>query len=186
MVTALLHSLGDGRSIRVDRPILLVGRSPNCDVVLDSKKVSRQHCCIARVKDHLVVRDLGSTNGIRVNGMKLEEGKLKAGDELTIGNCRYRLEFRADSEDEPLPPHRISDAELSKADVPIPLGEPERGVLPARPQVIGEDSQRADTPSAPDDPPKAPPADSGWIVADSWVRPADPADSDFQFRRGER
>jgi hypothetical protein len=40
----------------------------------------------------VVVRDLGSTNGIRINGQRVEIGRLRAGDELSIAHIRYRLE----------------------------------------------------------------------------------------------
>src|SRR6266852_9915717 len=59
---AQLVALNDGPSILLDKPILLLGRHPECDVQIDSRKISRRHCCIAQVSDYLVVRDLGSTN----------------------------------------------------------------------------------------------------------------------------
>jgi hypothetical protein len=40
----------------------------------------------------VVVRDLGSTNGIRINGQRVESGRLRPGDELSIAHIRYRLE----------------------------------------------------------------------------------------------
>lgn len=43
-------------------------------------------------KDEVVVRDLGSTNGIRINGERVERGRLRTGDELSIAHIRYRLE----------------------------------------------------------------------------------------------
>ena len=88
---AQLLSLTDGPSILLDKPILLLGRHPECDIQLNSRKVSRRHCCIAQVQDYLVVRDLGSTNGIRINGSRVLEGKLIVGDELTVGNFKYQL-----------------------------------------------------------------------------------------------
>src|SRR5437764_3743452 len=90
---AQLLALSDGPSILLDKPILLLGRHPECDIQLNSRKVSRRHCCIAQVRDYLVVRDLGSTNGIRVNGSRVLEGKLQSGDELTIGNFRYQVSW---------------------------------------------------------------------------------------------
>jgi predicted component of type VI protein secretion system len=84
-------ALNDGPSILVDKPILLLGRHPECDIQIDSRKISRRHCCIAQVNDYLVVRDLDSTNGIRINGVRVVEGKLHHGDELTIGNHRYKV-----------------------------------------------------------------------------------------------
>src|SRR5579871_5300614 len=88
---AQLLALDHGPSILLDKPILLLGRHPECDVQIDSRKISRRHCCIAQVSDYLVVRDLGSTNGLRINGEKVLEGRLKPGDELTIGTYRYRV-----------------------------------------------------------------------------------------------
>jgi pSer/pThr/pTyr-binding forkhead associated (FHA) protein len=86
-----LLSLSDGPSIMIDKPILLFGRHEECDVQLNSKKVSRRHCVVAQVNDYLVVRDLGSTNGVRINGERVVEGKLVPGDELQIGNFKYQV-----------------------------------------------------------------------------------------------
>ena len=88
---AHLLSLTDGPSVLIDKPILLFGRHEECDVQLNSKKVSRRHCCLAQVNDYLVVRDLGSTNGVRINGQRVAEGKLLPGDELQIGNFKYQV-----------------------------------------------------------------------------------------------
>jgi pSer/pThr/pTyr-binding forkhead associated (FHA) protein len=86
-----LLSLSDGPSILVDKPILLFGRHEECDIQLNSKKVSRRHCILAQVHDYLVVRDLGSTNGVRINGERVAEGKLRPGDELQVGNFKYQV-----------------------------------------------------------------------------------------------
>lgn len=86
-----LLSLTDGPSILIDKPILVFGRHQECDVQLNSKKVSRRHCCIAQVNDYLIVRDLGSTNGVKVNGARVAEGRLVPGDEILIGNFRYQV-----------------------------------------------------------------------------------------------
>src|SRR5215471_1557256 len=96
---AQLVALNDGPSILLDKPILLVGRHPECDIQIESRKISRRHCCIAQVADYLVVRDLGSTNGIRINGARVLEGRLNEKDELTIGGLRYRV--RCDVRSEP-------------------------------------------------------------------------------------
>src|SRR5436309_11134445 len=92
---AQLIALNEGPNILLDKPILLVGRHPECDIQIESRKISRRHCCIALVGDHLVVRDLGSTNGIRINGTKVAEGTLKPGDELVIGSSRYKVDLDA-------------------------------------------------------------------------------------------
>ncbi len=92
---AHLLALTGGPSILLDKPILLLGRDPECDIQLESPKVSRRHCCIAQVGEALVVRDLASTNGIRINGVRVIEGHLKEGDELTVGNHRFQVRWDA-------------------------------------------------------------------------------------------
>lgn len=88
---ARLVALDDRHQIMVDKPVLLIGRHPECDIQLESTKVSRQHCCLAYSASALVVRDLDSTNGIRINGNRVAEGKLVHGDQLTIGNFNFRV-----------------------------------------------------------------------------------------------
>lgn len=88
-----LQPLADGPAIQVDKQVLFIGRDSDCDVVLKgSRRVSRKHCCLAHVNDRLVVRDLGSMNGIWINGKRIERtGALKLGDELAIGDIRFQI-----------------------------------------------------------------------------------------------
>jgi predicted component of type VI protein secretion system len=76
----------------LDRDMVVVGRHPSCDTRLDSLRVSRQHCCMSQDNGEVTVRDLGSTNGIRINGQRVERGRLHPGDELSIAHIRYRLD----------------------------------------------------------------------------------------------
>ena len=101
-----------GDRIAVDKAVVFIGRHPGCDAVLDSSsKVSRKHCCIAQVNDSLVVRDLGSMNGVRLNGRHIKsEATIEIGDELSFGDVRYRLQ------EEPAPPK--SDRRSRNADDP--------------------------------------------------------------------
>lgn len=88
-----LVSVTSGKSIKLDKPVVLIGRNPDCDVVLTkSRKVSRAHCLVACVNNHIVVRDLGSTNGVWVNGQRVErESRLRLGDELSVADVLYQL-----------------------------------------------------------------------------------------------
>jgi predicted component of type VI protein secretion system len=92
-----LVALSEGVNIPLDKPIVLIGRHQECDIQIPSRKISRRHCCVALVADHLVVRDLGSTNGIRINGTKVVEGNLQPHDELMIGNIRYQVQWSGES-----------------------------------------------------------------------------------------
>ncbi len=92
----LLIALTEGANIPLDKPIVLIGRHQECDIQIPSRKISRRHCLLAQVNDHIVVRDLGSTNGIRINGVKVLEGDLHTNDELTIGNMSYQVKWGDD------------------------------------------------------------------------------------------
>src|SRR4051794_34945662 len=78
--------------ILLQRPVLLVGRHPECDVRIDLPKVSRRHCCLALAYERVVIRDLGSRNGLRVNGRVVDEAQLSHGDEVAIGPLIFRVE----------------------------------------------------------------------------------------------
>src|ERR1700735_1259539 len=101
-----LVALDEGPDITLDRTMVVVGRHPACDARLDSLRVSRHHCCVTMEDGVVVVRDLGSTNGIRINGQRMELGRLRPGDELSIAHLRYRLKDgrENDRDREPTPP----------------------------------------------------------------------------------
>jgi pSer/pThr/pTyr-binding forkhead associated (FHA) protein len=128
---AQLFALTSAPHIWLEKPVILLGRDYECDIRLDSRKISRRHCCIAQVGQELVVRDLGSTNGIRINGVRVAEGHLKAGDELTIGNHRYqfRWQTRKPHQDPDMPPSeemaaintQSSEEDLESCEEPVAL-----------------------------------------------------------------
>lgn len=90
-MAAILHPLGPGRQISVDRAVVLIGRSNDCDVILDtSTRISRIHCAIVQVNNEYFVRDLGSMNGVWCGGERvLRDLRLVNGLEISIGDLRY-------------------------------------------------------------------------------------------------
>ncbi len=73
------------------RPIT-IGRAPECDCHLMEPSVSRRHAQLRRVDETWLLRDLGSSNGTRLNGMRVtEEIEVRPGDQLSLGGVRYRL-----------------------------------------------------------------------------------------------
>lgn len=74
----------------------VIGRSSSCDVVLANPDVSRQHAQIAYDEvDGWIVEDLGSTNGVIVNGGRVDGSlRLTSGDQLTLGPVSGRFEAR--------------------------------------------------------------------------------------------
>ena len=84
--------LVDGQRVRItDRPIVL-GRQPDCDIVLDDSNVSRRHAEIVVRDGEIVLTDLGSTNGTKVNGSSVRSCALRAGDAVQIGLSRMMVE----------------------------------------------------------------------------------------------
>ncbi len=68
-----------------------LGRSPASEIPVDADGVSRVHCRLEAREGKLVVQDLGSTNGTYVNGRRVQEAEVKAGDELLVGRCRFQV-----------------------------------------------------------------------------------------------
>ncbi|HEX6985691.1 MAG TPA: FHA domain-containing protein [Planctomycetaceae bacterium] len=93
-----LEPKAGGPPVPLDKAVLFFGRHPDCDVrLVGSPKVSRRHCCIAQVNDRWVVRDLGSMNGVTLNGTRVErEVDLKPGDELLVGDVAFAVAEAAD------------------------------------------------------------------------------------------
>jgi pSer/pThr/pTyr-binding forkhead associated (FHA) protein len=124
---AQLISLDQGLRILLDKPILLLGRDAECDIQFESRKISRRHCCIAQVGERWIVRDLGSTNGVRINGVRVLEGYLKEGDQLGVGSQRYRMALGGPELAPPRHPpsraRRVSDEVLEAADDPVLLSD---------------------------------------------------------------
>jgi predicted component of type VI protein secretion system len=109
-------------TIPLQRPILLIGRHPECDVRLDLAKISRRHCCVALAYDRVMIRDLGSRNGLRVNGRLIDEAQLHPGDEVAIGPILYRVESLIPQPQSPTPaPRPLPPVAVAKAPKPSSL-----------------------------------------------------------------
>jgi hypothetical protein len=90
--TALLIS--GGKRLVVGPAGVTVGRSRQCDVTLDDPNVSRTHAEIRPRGGSWVLTDLGSTNGSRLNGRRLDGPEvLKPGDEIELGTSRIKFEL---------------------------------------------------------------------------------------------
>ena len=69
-----------------------LGRLPDCDITLNDANVSRRHAEIRPYNEGFVLLDLGSTNGSKVNGVRISQQELADGDELTFGSIRLIFE----------------------------------------------------------------------------------------------
>ena len=72
--------------------IKTLGRTARADFIVDAALVSRLHCRLtADRSDQLVVEDLESTNGTRVNGQKIDRAILRTGDTLQVGRVEFQV-----------------------------------------------------------------------------------------------
>ena len=92
-MVAVLQPLKSGKIIAIDRAVVLVGRGSDCDAIIsDSQKISRRHCCLVQVDNSYYIRDLGSMNGIWVNGVRVSREQLiSAGDRVQIGDVEFKF-----------------------------------------------------------------------------------------------
>jgi FHA domain-containing protein/uncharacterized protein DUF1707 len=72
-----------------------IGRSTDCDCLLTHPSVSRRHAELRRTGEHWRLRDLGSRNGTRLNGIRVtEEVEARPGDQVSFGGMRFTLRER--------------------------------------------------------------------------------------------
>jgi hypothetical protein len=75
----------DGKTLRVDKRRVLLGRSRECDIQVEDPNVSRRHAELRQEGSSYWIVDLDSTNGIEVNGKRVKRAKLESGDSFTVG-----------------------------------------------------------------------------------------------------
>ena len=84
----------DGRSELLGSAGATLGRSREADIVIDDPNVSRKHAEVRPSGGSWIVRDLGSTNGVKVNGRRIDSPQsLKRGDEIELGTARATFEL---------------------------------------------------------------------------------------------
>jgi Protein of unknown function (DUF3662)/FHA domain len=84
--------LPDGRRIQLDDATAVIGRLPECAVALSDPQVSRQHAEVRHDERGYHVVDLGSMNGVHVNGARVRDHLLADGDVIVIGATSIRFE----------------------------------------------------------------------------------------------
>jgi len=71
-----------------------IGRTPDNDVMVDAKFISRHHAVILAGPTHTIIEDLNSTNGVLVNGRRITRQTLKDGDSVLVGKAQFRFAVR--------------------------------------------------------------------------------------------
>jgi hypothetical protein len=99
----LLKAAGTGDPIPLCRRSLTMGRRASCDICLPFPNVSGHHCELAFTDGWWILRDRNSTNGIKVNGVRVTETVLHPGDTISIAKRKYIIEYAAPLGPEDLP-----------------------------------------------------------------------------------
>lgn len=114
---AQLIPFDKGAPITLNTDVTVVGRKSGlCDLIVDRSSVSKLHCVLVKTDGLLFVRDLGSTNGTKVNGQRVTRGALLPGDELAFASIRYRVHLGPDLQDSEVGAH-VGTEMLSASDL---------------------------------------------------------------------
>jgi pSer/pThr/pTyr-binding forkhead associated (FHA) protein len=84
---------GGGDPIPLLKASLLVGRRESSDIVLRFPNVSGRHCELTLVDGYWFVKDLGSSNGTKVNGVRVTEQRIDPGDTLTVAKHAFEVAY---------------------------------------------------------------------------------------------
>lgn len=110
----------------LEAPVISIGRADDNMVVLDDASVSGHHAEIEQTENGLVLRDLGSTNGTKVNGLMVTEAVLKDGDQVCFGSVDARVAL---SEGSPIEP-AFKQSETTRSESPTRRESGNKGWLP--------------------------------------------------------
>lgn len=84
---------GTQRSLALPGSVMVIGRRSTCDLQVPVAAVSRKHCQLNRSEDELKIRDLGSRNGTFLNGERIDEAAVKAGDRVKVGPVTFGFQI---------------------------------------------------------------------------------------------
>ena len=88
-----LVPVGGGDPIPLANEVMTIGRRESCDICLKFQNVSGTHCELSYQDGYWLIKDLGSTNGIKVNGERTTRKPLQPGDEVSVATHRYTLQY---------------------------------------------------------------------------------------------
>ncbi|MBI5496616.1 MAG: protein kinase [Deltaproteobacteria bacterium] len=135
-----------GTVLSVPEGELIIGRMPGCGLVLDDARASRRHAVVARRGAFLEVRDLGSRNGVLLNGHPVQTAPLAEGDRVTVGDTVMRVEGLAGVYTDPVV---TSGKGYSPADLGLPPRPAADPLAQAMGMAVGAPQQQAPPPPGP-------------------------------------
>ena len=114
----LFKSSGTRKDIDLTEKVTLIGRRPECDVRIPLLQISRKHCQIVQDQDRTVVRDLGSSNGTFLNGQRITENVINAGDRISVGTTTFTVQIDGAPEEIAPPTRTPADSAAQTANPP--------------------------------------------------------------------
>ena len=113
---------GSERVHELDVGAHVLGRDPSADVTLEHRDVSRRHAELTVTAEGLSIRDLGSKNGLAIDGRRARSGRLGDGARLGIGELALRVEFLGTHVDRLLAEHGEVTVRRPRA-IEVPIAE---------------------------------------------------------------
>lgn len=95
----LLKKNNSQKAFSLSSGITVIGRRHDCDLRIPLMSVSRRHCQFNRDEGVLKIRDLGSRNGTYVNGKRIDEAVIRAGDYIEVGPLKFLLQIDGEPKD---------------------------------------------------------------------------------------
>ena len=89
-----LVPVGGGDAIPLINDVMTIGRRESCDICLKFQNISGTHCELSLRNGVWHIRDLNSTNGVKVNGERTLRRPLRPGDELSVANHKYVIHYQ--------------------------------------------------------------------------------------------
>jgi pSer/pThr/pTyr-binding forkhead associated (FHA) protein len=91
VVLVTLSGTTAGNEYEITRDATVLGRGPGVDLEFQDDTMSKAHAAIEIAEGGVRLRDMGSTNGVLVNGAKVAASELKHGDKLELGDHRFQV-----------------------------------------------------------------------------------------------
>lgn len=113
----MFKSDGAQKTFPLPSSVTVIGRRRNCDLRIPLMSVSKKHCQVHEDGGKLKIRDLGSRNGTQLNGQRVEEADIKAGDHLQVGPLKFVFQIDGVPQNiaTPVPDKNSSAAPAAKA-----------------------------------------------------------------------
>lgn len=93
VVLVMIRSNGETRSFSLSKEVTILGRRHDCDLRIPLPEISRRHARLIKQSGELLAEDLGSANGTTVNGQRIQQQRLAAGDRLELGPVTFLIQI---------------------------------------------------------------------------------------------